>query len=192
MRISLSGENPNKYTDPDGELSKTLPFENMERPHIEIQRGNGTDAFNDTFTIFDSSGKAIYSQTVHSEISMTKQQNDDFILPAGRYNAKLFNGSPTYSLSLQISSGSVINPGTGEKGTNTRHLIHPNEITNPSMRQQRSANGKSNGPFTTPQSLGCILFKNENEFNEMWDKLKEVGMDIGSTLPMIIKDPHKE
>ncbi|MCL2130292.1 MAG: hypothetical protein FWH35_08070, partial [Treponema sp.] len=184
-----AGNNPVKYVDPDGR--KPLPVLMLRTPTIEVQRGQSNNSFNDTLKIFDETGKKVYSGKVHSEMSLPQTNSSDFTLPAGEYKATLSKTATLYENSLRISSDTVISPETGTKGisSSTGHLIHPNEITRETARTQRTNQGRSNGPFQTPQSLGCILFRNKENFNEMWSVLEDLGFKDGSSFRLIIKDP---
>ena len=190
-----AGNNPVKYIDPNGRNSK-LPLMKMSMsPRIEVKRGidtnPGQNNFNDTFRIYDTNGNVVFTAMVHAEMSMTATASNDFTLPAGEYTATLSNTASKYDKSLSLSSKSVISPETGRQGISilTGHLVHPNEITNEKERTRRTMRGDPNGPFNTPQSLGCILFKNKEEFNKMWNTLVNMGYDIGDSIRFIIKDP---
>jgi RHS repeat-associated protein len=185
-----AGNNPVKYTDPDGNIIRLLPTMRAPQIRIEVQRGAGDAPFNDTFRIYNSSGDMAYTGIVHAEMSMLPTANNDFTLPEGEYSATLIKTATNFEKSLYVTSKTVISPETGERGiSGTGHLVHSNEITRKSVRAKRAAEGKSNGPFLTPQSLGCILFKNKEEFNEMWGVLENLGYKEGDSIKMIIREP---
>jgi hypothetical protein len=193
VQISGFKANPIKYTDPDGRSPKALPYIRAPQIRIEVQRGSGNEAFNDTFTIYNASGDETYRGTVHTEMSMTPTRSNDFTLPEGEYSATLTKTATNYEKSLYITSKTAISPETGKAGiSETGHLAHPNEITRESVREKRSASGRSNGPFKIPQSLGCILFKDRAEFDTMWKELEYLGYKDGDSVKLIIRDPLPE
>lgn len=114
----------------------------------------------------------------------------DFTLPAGNYSATLSTDATSFDPTLRLSSDTAPNPVTGRAGIPTAYgfLVHPNEITRQAVKDQRTAAGKSNGPFNTPGSLGCILLLNKEEFNSMWSTLIEHGYKIGDSINLEIKN----
>ena len=72
-------------------------------------------------------------------------------------------------------------------------LVHPDEITNPDKREERAAQGKSNGSFSQPYSKGCQIMKLA-DFNETIDILHDIGFESNDTdtIKIRIKDPKNE
>ena len=188
-----------KYIDPDGRydiythngyINVSTGKQSSFGLSIEIQRGIGNANFNDTFNIFYNGDELIHSNPCHGEKYLDSDNPIDFTLPAGDYSARISDDATNFNSSLRISSESVINPVTGEPGIPEGYgfMAHPNEITRETTRESRAAEGRSNGPFNSPQGLGCPLFSTKEEYNEMMTIFTERGYGVDDIFKMRIND----
>lgn len=196
-----AGNNPIKYTDPDGK-KQNLPqklFTNAlsfaaakndtikgflkEHSRIDIQRNSKDSGNNGTY--YQSTAKVKVLGIPLNEVSVQSTADhpnlgeNDGTLSAGDYEATMLSSSASYINAIEIQAPDF--------------LVHPDEITNPDKREERAAQGKSNGPFSQPYSKGCQIMKLA-DFNETIDILHDIGFESNDTdtIKIRIKDPKNE
>ena len=196
-----AGNNPIKYTDPDGK-KQNLPqklFTNAlsfaaakndtvkgflkEHSRIDIQRNSKDSGNNGTY--YQSTAKVKVLGIPLNEVSVQSTADhpnlgeNDGTLSAGDYEATMLSSSASYINAIEIQAPDF--------------LVHPDEITNPDKREERAAQGKSNGPFSQPYSKGCQIMKLA-DFNETIDILHDIGFQSNDTdtIKIRIKDPKNE
>ena len=196
-----AGNNPVKYTDPDGKkqnlpqklFTKALSFAAAkndtikgflkEHSRINIQRNLQDSGNNGTY--YQSTAKVkvlgipLNKVPIQSTADHPNLGENDGTLATGDYEATMLSSSASYINAIEIQAPDF--------------LVHPDQITNPDKREERSAQGKSNGPFSQPYSKGCQIMK-LTDFNETIDVLHDVGFESNNTdtIRIKIKDPKNE
>ena len=182
-----AGNNPVKYTDPDGKCAKPAPMPNSfygllaSRPDFDkskvsvvIRRDmmdNGNNGFyyqSDLFLRYD--GKTLASFNVQSTPDLSTNNTDK--LAVGSYEATYEKLDPQKNKNTKFTTRIRIVADI---------LIHPNVILNPFVRKEREENNKSNGPFNYPNSEGCQVLEDQ-DFSKLTGALDDLGFNSGDKI----------
>ena len=196
-----AGNNPIKYTDPDGKeqnlaqklltkgiswaASKNENVGNFVKEHtlIDIQRSSNDNGNNGEYYQSTSNVKVLGIPLNKVSVQSTADHpilgENDGTLSAGDYEGKMLSSSGSYTNAIEIQAPDF--------------LIHPDQITNPNKKEERSAQGKSNGPFSQPYSKGCQIMQLD-DFNETIDVLHDLSFESNNSdsVKVRIKDPTNE
>jgi RHS repeat-associated protein len=132
---------------------------------IVIQRDSNPGYYNDTLSV-NIGNQTILQTPVQSEADISEPRlSKEFggrTLEPGEYNGVLWEKSGSYLTPIKIEDDAF--------------LIHPYQYTNPSKIEERKDEGKSIGPWQTPQSAGCQIM-GLNNFNAMTSTLQGLGFN---------------
>ena len=183
-----AGNNPVKYTDPDGRIqtkdkkTMTKTLSNMDvkdRISILILRskadnGHNGSYFKSTLRVMwgNSSLNKVAVQSTADSLRIIQDPDLGRTIPTGDYNGTLLEKTGTYLNPILITGNDV--------EANEYMLIHPNVVTNPDSPKYPG------GPFIPPGSQGCQMLS-EDDFNEVMDILQTLGYEIGDTIKIQIR-----
>jgi hypothetical protein len=195
IRAFLSGNNPVKYVDPDGEAQtegqKRLT-EGLSRQALMLS-GLAAEKFKDDFSIvisrsyYDNGNNGIYYQSTLNVMYKGKILNTVAVqstadhpdtvtkhngktLPSGRYTGTLLENSLSYLRPIKLVDG------VNARQSNA-YMFHPNKKTN------IVGSVATNKPF----SAGCQIPRID-DFDEVMDILESVGFSPGDTIDFVIHD----
>jgi hypothetical protein len=196
-----AGNNPIKYTDPDGEV-QTPSQKRFVEVLSSISRLDDTASarFKSDFSIvvrrskLDNGKNGHYYQSTLSVMYKGHHLNTISIqstadepnasnglkgktLPAGEYTGLLIKNSDSYLRPIHLSDG--VNAKSMQEGD--YYYFHPNIKTNIS----------GSVPDPRPFSAGCQI-SSEADFNEVMNILNAVGFKVGDTINFKITPPVNE